>query len=490
MHPTWHHLPPPPLFPPQPGTLALSGVPHLYPHAAAVTQHVASTEALTKNEDIAKEKTGAKEEKAALTMTITAGLKRVRDEDTADAQEVKTHLMGTATPPPSQKRHRMNDTLPSSLGTDADASLQSASASSTSSLRIHIPSSMLPPRKPRVASTVAKHSMRQQFVEDEMDEQLDAVATGTVPVAAMDDVTEDGDYADDRQDEESVDQTDTDASVSLSLQEKQSVHANVGSSIPTPPHRYALWQQQQQLRQLHYLQQQQQQHHLTLGASPSKLWLNASHLGPRHAYGQFSHAAFARGKLLSSHPVPGSALANYQQLTNAYALQSDTLTTRNDRRIGTDRRRRFKLNEALDSLRHIILRHGRDASAYDQVSVLCSSIDLMHSFEHLIEHQIAMLQTQEKTLVALNQKLRMYESAEHHYVQQAAAAAAMHVGIHCAPVPVVAPATSMVTATSDPPASAPCSTPAPTPKMDKKIKQRNSDPMAALVQVANADNIN
>lgn len=458
---------------------------------AAAKEAAAKQETLEKDEAAAKAKAEMKEEKTASPASgAAAGSKHERDEEAAEAKEEAAPASSSAaTPPPPKKRQRVDATPPSSPepDNDGDANQAAASASNTSSPRIHQPTSMAarPLRKQRVASTVAKHRVRQQLVDDEMDEQLEAVATGAVPVAAPDDAAEDANYVDELEDEGSADDADTDEDEAPAPVEKKEKHAapanSTSSSIPTPTHRYASWQQQQQ----------QQQQHLASFASSSKLWPGASHVGPTQAQHHFSPAAFAGGQLLPPHPVPGSALASYQQHMNAYALQTDNptpgapipATVRNARRIGADRRRRLKLKEALDSLRDIILRHGQDASAYDQVSVLYSSIDLMHSFERMIEHQIAMLQTHEKTFITLNKRLQLYESADHQFAQQQAAA--VHMGMPFPPVPAVAPAIAMATATA-PPASAPG--PAPAPKV-KKIKQRKCDPMASLVQVASADGV-
>lgn len=122
--------------------------------------------------------------------------------------------------------------------------------------------------------------------------------------------------------------------------------------------------------------------------------------------------------LLPINAAPGSALAAYQQHMGAFAGQNYTpgapipITIRNARRIGADRRRRAKLKEALNSLREIIIRHGQDATNFDQVSVLYSSVDLMHTFETMIEHQHALLQTHERTFLTLNRRIALYEQCE------------------------------------------------------------------------------
>jgi hypothetical protein len=73
------------------------------------------------------------------------------------------------------------------------------------------------------------------------------------------------------------------------------------------------------------------------------------------------------------------------------------MAVRNARRIGADRRRRAKLKDALNALRDIITRHGLDASSFDQVSILYSTLDLLHKSEEVIESQHAMLQELEKS---------------------------------------------------------------------------------------------
>lgn len=90
-----------------------------------------------------------------------------------------------------------------------------------------------------------------------------------------------------------------------------------------------------------------------------------STLSSNGAGSRFSAGAFAGGQLLPPTPLPGSALASYQQHMLAFTQAAYTpgapipATIRNARRIGADRRRRAKLKEALNSLREIIMRHGQ-----------------------------------------------------------------------------------------------------------------------------------
>lgn len=67
---------------------------------------------------------------------------------------------------------------------------------------------------------------------------------------------------------------------------------------------------------------------------------------------------------------------------------------------------------------------GQDATNFDQVSVLYSSVDLMHTLEAMVEHQIALLQTHERTNITLNKRLQLYEKTEHAMAAGGAAAAA------------------------------------------------------------------